>query len=95
MQFELLQESADVTTVLQHVQQAKLFRVTIFYADNLPLGEGNNCFEFIKRYGFVHEQQFALQKDWIEKAMYETLFHNAMKHDEPVEGNAKDKTQQP
>ena len=48
VQFELLQESADVTTVQKHAQQhalqGKLFRVTRFYVCSLLLEEGNNCF---------------------------------------------------
>ena len=41
VQFERLEESADVTKVLQYVQQGKLFRVTFFHAGNLLLEEGN------------------------------------------------------
>ena len=39
--------------------------------------------------GFFHAQQCALQEDWDEEAMYQKLCHFAMKHGEPVEGNAK------
>ena len=92
----MLQESAEATTVkklLAHGQQANLFLVTTFYADNLLLEGGNKRFELDKSYGFVHEQQFALQDDWKEEAMYQKLYHVAMKHDKPVEGNAKCETQ--
>ena len=65
---ELLQESAGVTSVLQNVLQAKLFRVTMLNAVNLLLEEGNKRFDFDKSYGFVHEQQFALHDDCNEKA---------------------------
>ena len=57
VQFELLQENAETTTVkklLPHASQANLFSVTTFYADNLLLEEGNKCFELHKRLGFVH-----------------------------------------
>ena len=37
VQFELLQKSAEVTTVPQDVQQGKLFQVTMFYDSNLLL----------------------------------------------------------
>ena len=44
VQVELLQESAEETTVkklLPHVQQANLFRVSIIYVNDLLLEEGN------------------------------------------------------
>ena len=41
----------------------------------------------------MNEQQFALQDDWNERAMYQKLCHVAMKHDKPVEGNGKGETQ--
>ena len=63
--------------------------MTRFYVINLLLEEGNKCFEFLKIYDFVHEQQFALQDDWNEGAMYQKLCHVAVKHDKPVEVNAK------
>ena len=89
VKFERLQESAEVTSVLQHVQQLKLFRVKTFYDSTLLPEEGNKCFELVKSYGFVHEQQFALQDGWHEGAMYQMLCHVAMKQDKPVEGNTK------
>ena len=57
VQFELLQKSAEVTTVPQDVQQGKLFQVTMFYDSNLLLEEGNKCYEFVKSYDFVNEQK--------------------------------------
>ena len=89
MQFELLQESAEIATVLQHVQRARLFLNTTLYADSLPFEQGTKCFELDKSYGIVHEQQFALQDDWTQEAMYQKLCHVAMKHGKPVESNAK------
>ena len=41
VQFELLQESPEVSTVPQDVQQGILFKVTKFYDSNLLLEEGN------------------------------------------------------
>ena len=61
VQVELLQVSAEVSTVPQHVQRGKLFRETRFFVSNLLLEEGSKCFELEKSYGFVLEQQFALQ----------------------------------
>ena len=61
VQMELLQKSAEVITVQQDVQQGKPFQVTMFNDSNLLPEEGNKCFEFVKIYGFVHEQQLALQ----------------------------------
>ena len=92
VQRELLQESAEVFTVQQDVQQGKLFEVTMLHDSTLLLEEGNKCFEFDKSYGFVHEQQFALLDDCNEEAMYRKLCHVAAKHDEPVECNAKGET---
>ena len=69
MQFQQLQDSAEATTVkklLPHAQQANLFLVTTFYADNLLLEQGNKCFELDKSYGFVHEEHVALQNNWNE-----------------------------
>ena len=60
MQLELLQEMAEVSTVLQKVQQGKLFQVTIFYDSTLLLEEGNKCFELNKSCGLVNEQPYAL-----------------------------------
>ena len=67
--------------------------MTRFYADNLLLEERNKCFEFDKRYGFVREQQFALQNDWNEEVMYQKSCHVAVKHEKPVDGEAKCETQ--
>ena len=92
VQRELLQESAEVFTVQQDVQQGKIFEVTMFHDSTPLLEEGNKCFEFDKSYGFVHEQQFALLDDCNEEAMYRKLCHVAAKHDEPVECNAKGET---
>ena len=90
--YELLQESAEVFTVQQDVQQGKIFEVTMLHDSTLLLEEGNKCFEFDKSYGFVHEQQFALLDDCNEEAMYLNLCHVATKHDKPVECNAKCET---
>ena len=92
VQRELLQESAEVFTVRQDVQQGKIFEVTMLHDSTLLLEEGNKCFEFDKSYGFVHEQQFALLDDCNEEAMYRKLCHVAAKHDKPVECNAKGET---
>ena len=92
VQRELLQESAEVFTVQQDVQQGKIFEVTMLHDSTLLLEEGNKCFEFDKSYGFVHEQQFALLDDCNEEAMYRKLCHVAAKHDEPDECNAKGET---
>ena len=92
VQHELLQESAEIFTVQQDVQQGKIFEVTMLHDSTLLLEEGNKCFEFDKSYGFVHEQQFALLDDCSEKAMYRKLCHVAAKHDKPVECNAKCET---
>ena len=92
VQRELLQESAEVFTVQQDIQQGKIFEVTMFHDSTLLLEEGNKCFEFDKSYGFVHEQQFALLDDCSEEAMYRKLCHVAAKHDKPVECNAKGET---
>ena len=93
VQVELLQKSAEMSSVLQHVQQGKLFIVTMIYVGNPLLEEGNKCFELDKSYGFVHEQLFALQEDWSEEAMSPKICHVAMKLDKTVEGNAKNETQ--
>ena len=92
VQRELVQESAEVFTVQQDIQQGKLFEVTMFHDSTLLLEEGNKCFEFHKSYGFVHEQQFALLDDCSEEAMYRKLCHVAAKHDKPVECIAKGET---
>ena len=93
VQLELLQEMADLSTVLQKIQQGKLFQVTIVYDRTLLLEGGNKCFELNKSCGFVNEQPFALQDYWKEEAMHRKLCHGAVKHDKPVEGNARGETQ--
>ena len=65
----------------------------MLYDNTLLFEEGSKCFEFLKSYGFVHEQQFALQDDWIEGFMYQKQCHVAMKDGKPVKGNAKCDTQ--
>ena len=91
---ELLQESAEVITIQQNVQQGQLFQVTRFFDSTLLLDEGNKCFNFVKSYGFVHEQQIALQDESLnEEAMYQKLYHSTVKHDKPVKGNAKSESQ--
>ena len=92
VKLELVQESAEVFTVQQDIQQGNIFEVTMFHDSTLLLEEGNKCFEFHKSYGFVHEQQFALLDDCNEEAMYRKLCHVAAKHDKPVECNAKGET---
>ena len=92
VKLELLQESAEVFTVQQDIQQGKIFEVTMFHDSTLLLEEGNKSFEFDESYGFVHEQQFALLDDCNEEAMYRELCHVAAKHDKPVECNAKGET---
>ena len=91
VKLELVQESAEVFTLQQDVQQGKIFEVTMFHDSTLLLEEGK-CFEFNKSYGFVHEQQFALLDDCSDEAMYRKLCHVAAKHDKPVECNAKGET---
>ena len=93
VQFELLQKSAEVTTVPQDVQQGKLFQVTVSYDITLLLEEGNKCYEFVKSYDFVNEQRYTLPEDLNEIVMYQRLCHVAMKHDKPAKGNAKVETQ--
>ena len=93
VQFELLQKSAEVTTVPQDVQQEKLFQVTMFYDSNLLLEEGNKCYEFVKSYDFVNEQRYTLPEDLNEIVMYQKLCHVAMKHEKPAKSNAKTETQ--
>ena len=44
VQLELLQEMAEVSTVLQKVQQGKLFQVTVFYDITLLPEERNKCY---------------------------------------------------
>ena len=92
VQLEVLQEMAEVSTVLQKIQQGKLFQVTMFYAVTLLLVEGNKYLELNKNYGFVNEQQLALKKNLNETAMHRKLSHGAVKHDKPVEGNDRGET---
>ena len=66
MQFELLQENAEVITVQRDVQQGKLFQVTMFYVRNQHFQEEIKMDE---KFGFVNEQQFALQDNRNEGAM--------------------------
>ena len=93
VQLELLQEMAQVSTVLQKVQQGKLFQVTMFFAVTLLLEEGNENLELNRSYGFVNDQQLALHEHLNEIVMYQKLCHVAMKHDKPAKGNAKIETQ--
>ena len=94
VQFELLQgRSAEVSTVLQYVQQGKLFQVTMFYDSNLLLEEGNKCIELDQSYDLVNEQRYTLPEDLNEIVMYQRLCHVAMKYDKPAKGNAKNETQ--
>ena len=93
VQFELLQRSAEVTTVPQDVQQGKLFQVKMFYDSNLLLEEGNKCLELEQSYGFVKEQQCALQEDLNEIAIYQKLCHVTVTHDKSLKRNAKIGTQ--
>ena len=93
VQFELLQKSAELTTVPQDVQQGKLFQVTMFYDSDLLLEKGNKCYEFVKSYDFVNEQRYTLPEDLNEIVMYQKLCHVAMKHEKPAKSNAKTETQ--
>ena len=93
VQLELLQEMADVSTVLQDVRQEKLFQVTVFYDITLLLEERNKCYEFVKCYDFVNEQRYTLPEDLNEIVMHRKQCHVAMKHDKPAKGHAKIETQ--
>ena len=62
----------------------------MFYDSNLLLEEGNKCLELDQSYGFVKEQQYVLQEDLNELAMYQQLCHVTMTRDKPVEGNVRD-----
>ena len=93
VQLELLQEMAEVSTVLQKVHQGKLFQVTVFYDITLLPEERNKCYEFVKCYDFVNEQRYTLPEELNEIVMYRKLCHVAMKHDKPAKGNAKIETQ--
>ena len=48
MQFELLQECAEVITVQQIVQQGELFQVTMFYVRNLHFEKETNVLSWTK-----------------------------------------------
>ena len=93
VQLELLQEMAEVSTVLQDVRQGKLFQVTVSYDITLLLEERNKCYEFVKSYDFVNEQRYTLQEDLNEIVMHRKQFHVAMKHEKPAKSNAKTETQ--
>ena len=93
VQLELLQEMAEVSTVLQDVRQGKLFQVTVSYDITLLLEEGNKCYEFVESYDFVNEQRYTLPEDLNEIIMYQKLCHVAMKHEKPAKSNAKTETQ--
>ena len=93
VQLELLQEMAEVSTVLQDVRQGKLFQVTVFYDITLLLEERNKCYEFVKCYDFVNEQRYTLPEDLNEIVMHRKQCHVAMKHDKPAKGHAKIETQ--
>ena len=93
VQLELLQEMAEVSTVLQKVQQGKLFQVTVFYDITLLPEERNKCYEFVKSYDFVNEQQYTLPEDLNEIVMHRKQCDVAMKHDKPAKGHAKIETQ--
>ena len=93
VQLELLQEMAEVSTVLQKVQQGKLFQVTVFYDITLLPEERNKCYEFVKGYDFVNEQRYTLPEDLNEIVMHRKQCHVAMKHDKPAKGHAKIETQ--
>ena len=67
--------------------------MTKFYDSKLLIEKGNKRFEFVESYGIVHEQQFAVQDDWNEKAMYRKLCYSAMKQDKPVNDDIKIETQ--
>ena len=71
VQLELLQEMAEVSTVLQDVRQGKLFQVTVFFDITLLLEERNKCYEFVKSYDFVNEQRYTLPGDLNEIVMYQ------------------------
>ena len=92
VQFELLQESAEVSNVLQDVQGI-LFKVTKFHDSNLHLEVGNNCLEFVKSFGFVHEQHFALHEDLNGTTVFQKLCHGTMIGDKPVNDNTKNEAQ--
>ena len=93
VQLELLQEMAEVSTVLQDVRQGKLFQVTVSYDITLLLEERNKCYEFVKCYDFVNEQRYTLPEDLNEIVMHRKQCHVAMRHDKPAKGYAKIETQ--
>ena len=90
VQFELLQGSADISTVLQHVQQEHFFQRTTCYAGTLLLEEGNKCFELVESSGFVSGQIFVLQKDYTEVIMDQRQCHGAMTQEDPGKGNTNE-----
>ena len=93
VQFELLQESAEVATGLQNVQQGIIFQVTMVYDKHLLIEEGTKRSGLNKSYGFVKEQQCALQEDSDEIATYQKLCYSALKQDKPVKDDTKSETQ--
>ena len=93
VQLELLQEMAEVSTVLQDVRQGKLFQVTVSYDITLLLEEGNKCYEFVKSYDFVNEQRYTLPEELNEIVMYRKLCNVAMKHDKSAKDHVKIETQ--
>ena len=66
--------------------------MTKISADSLLLDEGNKCFDFAKSYGFVHEQQLAIEDHWNEGPINQKLCHAAMNRGTPVEGYVKFQT---
>ena len=71
VKLELLQESAENTTVQQDIQQGKIFEVTMFHDSTLLLEEGNKCFEFGESYALcmsnnLHCLMIVMKKQCIE-----------------------------
>ena len=96
VQFDLLQESGEVTTVLQHTHQWETFPVTRCFDGNQIFEEGNKCFESDKYFGFLNEQHFALHESLNEITMYpmyQTLCHSVVTHDKPVKSKTRSETQ--
>ena len=89
--FKLLNESAEVSTVRQHVKQ--VFQITACCAGTLLLEEEIKCFDLKTCYGFVCAQQLSLHESLNKKSMCQKLCDAAMKFDKPVEGDTKDETQ--
>ena len=92
-QFALLQESAEVSNVLQDVQERILFKVTKFYDSNLLLEEENKYLNIVKNFGFVHEQHFALHGDLNRITVYQKLSNGEIRRDKPVNDNSKNEAQ--